>query len=703
MSTSTLRSSSAVFACPVARGAAPGDRRPGRAAWRLAGVLASAVVLPVVGCDAADGPGAIERTEQPAFGNGSGDLGRYYRLRSVSSDLCLDVEGKSTGNGVRVLQFTCSSGENQQWYFRQLSGNNEYQLSAKHSAKCLRVDGGSGANNAILEQDPCARSGGGFTGTRFTVTRVGSATPERFRLATQASGQCVQSPSAGSGVPVVQNPCNDANNSFLWIMEERPSLAQSDANGRWSGVTTLPLVPAAVALLPNKKVLAWSSWKPFRFGGSGALDQTMTAVVDPANPGAAQGKLITNTIHNMFCPGIAMLADGRVFVNGGDDSSTKTTSIYNPNTDSWSVGKAMIESRWYNSSVTLPDGRVFTLGGNRISQQSGTGEIWNPANNTWTKINNLVMGPITSGQPDDGRPQEHPRLLVAPNGRIFIPGPTTNMQFYDVAGSGAVISAGKRGDDEFSQNDITVMFDKGKILKAGGNPNYDRPNARFSPSSQASYVIDINGATPTVTKVAPMKFPRAFGNGVVLANGQVVAVGGLDNAKGFSDDGAVRAAELFDPATNTWRELAPMARTRPYHSVALLLADGRVLVGGGGLCSSSDNCAVNHPDVEILSPPYLFGAARPTITSAPGTITANGGTFSVGTSGTVSGFSLVRMAAATHSVNTDQRFLRLVSSGGGGSFTVTAPANKNLAPPGFYLLFALNGQTPSVAAVVRVQ
>jgi galactose oxidase len=657
--------------------------------------------LAVTACGDDAGPPAVEQTGQAAFGNGGADTGRYYRVRSVSSGLCLDVEGKSSNNGVRVLQYTCGSGENQQWYFRQLSTGNEYQLSAKHSAKCLRVDGGSGSNGAILEQDPCARSGGGFTGTRFKLTQFGSASPPQYKLETQTAGKCVQSPAGGSGVPVAQQTCGDGSN-FLWTLEVRPTLPQSDANGRWSQVYTLPLVPAAAALLPNKKVVTWSSWKPYRFAGSGSLDQTVTALVDPSNPGGASAKVITNTVHNMFCPGTAMLSDGRVFVNGGDDSHTRTTSIYNWMTDSWAPAKAMIESRWYNTSLTLPDGRVFTLGGNRTSGQSGTAEIWNPASNTWTLVPNLVMGPITSGQPTDGRPQEHPRLHVAPNGKVFISGPTTNMQWYDFAGSGTVTAAGARSDDEFSQNDITVMFDAGKILKAGGNPNYDRTNARFVPSSQLSYIININGGTAAVTKVAPMKYPRAFGNGVVLANGQVLALGGLDNAKGFSDDGAVKVAELFDPASNTWRELSPMVKSRPYHSIALLLADGRVMVGGGGLCSSSDNCAVNHPDVEIFSPPYLFGAARPTITGAPATITANGSTFSVSATGTVSSFTLVRMASVTHSVNTDQRFLRLTFSGG-GPYTVTTPANKNLAPPGYYLLFALNGQTPSQAAVVKVQ
>ena len=54
------------------------------------------------------------------------------------------------------------------------------------------------------------------------------------------------------------------------------------------------MIPAAGTLLPNRKVLVWSSWKPYRFAGSGSLDQTIMALIDPANPGAATGRTITS-------------------------------------------------------------------------------------------------------------------------------------------------------------------------------------------------------------------------------------------------------------------------------------------------------------------------------------------------------------------------------------------------------------------------
>jgi galactose oxidase len=133
-----------------------------------------------------------------------------------------------------------------------------------------------------------------------------------------------------------------------------------------------------------------------------------------------------------------------------------------------------------------------------------------------------------------------------------------------------------------------------------------------------------------------------------------------------------------------------------------LLKDGRVLVGGGGLCSSSDNCAVNHPNVEIYSPPYLFAGARPSIATAPGNLAADGAPFVVTTAGTVTGFALIRFGSVTHGIDTDQRFMRLAGTNVGDVWTLQAPANYNLAPRGHYLLFALNGDVPSVAAVVKV-
>jgi hypothetical protein len=48
------------------------------------------------------------------------------------------------------------------------------------------------------------------------------------------------------------------------------------------------------------------------------------------------------------------------------------------------------------------------------------------------------------------------------------------------------------------------------------------------------------------------------------------------------------------------------------------------------------------------------------------------------------------------------RYLPLTFTTGTGTLNVTAPANANLAPPGYYMLFIVNNQgIPSIAAPVR--
>jgi hypothetical protein len=141
-----------------------------------------------------------------------------------------------------------------------------------------------------------------------------------------------------------------------------------------------------------------------------------------------------------------------------------------------------------------------------------------------------------------------------------------------------------------------------------------------------------------------------------------------------------------------------MQTRRLYHSTALLLPDGRVLSAGGG------RFGVDEPNAELYAPPYLFKGARPTITSAPSQV-SYGASFSVQTpdAARIASVSLIRLGSVTHAFNMDQRFLSLTFQAAGGALTVQAPANGNLAPPGYYMLFILDGNgVPSVAPIIRV-
>src|SRR5262249_54382066 len=150
-----------------------------------------------------------------------------------------------------------------------------------------------------------------------------------------------------------------------------------------------------------------------------------------------------------------------------------------------------------------------------------------------------------------------------------------------------------------------------------------------------------------------------------------------------------------------------MATPRNYHSTALLLPDGRVFVGGGGLCGTcsepTSGLSDNHMNAEIFSPPYLFNscgslATRPNFISVP-TSANPGTTITVKTGGGPNmTFALVRMGATTHTVNNDQRRVPLsIASKSGSTFVLSVPSDAGIALPGYYMLFAINPNgVPSV-------
>ena len=135
-----------------------------------------------------------------------------------------------------------------------------------------------------------------------------------------------------------------------------------------------------------------------------------------------------------------------------------------------------------------------------------------------------------------------------------------------------------------------------------------------------------------------------------------------------------------------------------YHSIAILLPDGRVLAAGGG------RLGPNEENGEFYSPPYLFRSSRPVVTSAPASV-PYGAPFPVesSTAADIARITFVRASSVTHGLNLDQRFFELSFTRSGNTLTVLAPADPDLAPAGDYLLFALNGEdVPSFARVVRL-
>ena len=601
---------------------------------------------------------------------------------SNSSNFCVDVSGASTADNAAIAQWGCQAATNQKWSL-QRSGDAHW-IRVQHSNKCLGVSGDSTADNAAVVQLPCTET----ATRRWSVQASGS----NYTLVNKNSNRCLDiiSDPQTQGSTLVQRACNGTATQ-VWRVSSEPEL------GAWSSLVTLPLVPVGAAALSNNKVLFWSSYDNFANGMNAGF--TKTALYDPPS-GTVTAVQVSNTQHDMFCPGTSLLADGRLLVNGG--ANAQRTSIYNATTQTWTSGGNMNVQRGYNANTVLDNGKVFTIGGSWSGGLGGkNGEIWTAPNGGWANLPGTPATAVTAPNPQGVyRGDNHAWLFATGNGMVFHAGPSVQMNWFNTAGSGSTTSAGNRGADGYSMNGNAVMYDIKRIVKLGGAPAYQNANA-----VAAAYTINLNSGV-AVTPTGSMAYARAYHNSVVLPDGRVFAAGGQAYPIPFSDNKSILATEIWSPTSGTFTTTATDSVPRAYHSVSLLLPDARVLVGGGGLCGGCDN---NHADFAFYSPAYLFEqnglpASRPSITSAPTTATYNT-TVGITTSATVTSFAFVRLGSVTHSVNNDQRRIpAAITTSAGNMYTIQTPADSGVATPGFYMLFAMNGAgVPSTAAVVRIQ
>jgi YVTN family beta-propeller protein len=476
-----------------------------------------------------------------------------------------------------------------------------------------------------------------------------------------------------------------------------PLPAQRITLGDWSGVIAwTPHIPVSAAALPDGRVLTYASNQRTTFPGG--VEFTYAATWNPAT---GQFVEFNHPSHDMFCGALVMLPDGRVLVNGGRNTTVRS-SIFDWRVNTWTRTPDMNDPRWYNTSVALPNGRVWTVSG---SGGSGTAERWDQATG-WTRLSGINWNLVLS---DPGYINIwHPFLLIAPDGRLIHFGPTDTMHWVSPDGSGSMSNTGTFVPGaHYPKEGSWVMYDEGRILVAGGGANttpISSGDDTTGTSTTLAYTVDVRTGTPVVTPRAPMTYARQFANAVVLPNGEVMVMGGNTSGIKFDDTGSILTPEIWNPGTGQWRAAADMSVPRNYHSLALLLPDGRVLSAGGGLSGNS----ADHRDGQLYTPPALWNsdgtlAARPVLGAAPSTI-------GVGTKFTVTGtaglqkFSLIKMSAITHSVNTDLRYLSLpFVEKSSGTYEITAHNSLNVMTPGYWMLFGLNAAgTHSVAKIILV-
>ena len=161
-----------------------------------------------------------------------------------------------------------------------------------------------------------------------------------------------------------------------------------------------------------------------------------------------------------------------------------------------------------------------------------------------------------------------------------------------------------------------VMYRPNKIMKSGTWADPDFQGRLAYDTNGRTAVLDMSAPTPAWRETSPMAHGRAYHNLTLLPDGTVLASGGSSRSDGVDLTKSVLPAEIWNPDTETWTEVDSLQNGRQYHSTALLLPDGRVLMAGGGAVGGGTDIK----NGEIYSPPYLFKGPRPLITSSPATM-----------------------------------------------------------------------------------
>lgn len=507
--------------------------------------------------------------------------------------------------------------------------------------------------------------------------------------------------------------------------------------GSWTKAPFLiPGYAIHAVLLPTGKVMAWGYppldesgrrpntgrvwiWDPSLGTDDRAFHLLSPPIVDPDGADGPQPPLPAP----IYCSGQSLLANGNILIAGGNlvwpqdsdeydrNAGLNRTFTFNPFNETWSELPAMNQGRWYPSQVLMADGRTLVAGGYSDRAPGGIFnrdfEVFDPG--SWS-FRHLARADRTF--------DVYPHLFALPSGKVLLAGQrVVDSTLFTIPRAGAP----KWRQLGFSSR---PRFGGTAILRPGSTRGSSRvtqiggygsePDAEgIYRATRTTETIGAESRHPLWQPDAPLRIPRSNHNTVLLPDGSMVTVGGglgfAPGLKGYAVGSPKRRrVELLRAHGRRWRLGPAQQEDRAYHSVALLLPDGRVLSAGDDLHGPEPVNGLSTRDTgEVYSPPYLFRGPRPRVLRAPEAV-AWGDEFGISTGKRKLARRAVLVApgATTHATDMSQRVVRLKLAGRHGhrGIDVIAPPSPNVAPPGFYMLFTLSSDgVPSKAAWIQLR
>ncbi|KAK7284283.1 hypothetical protein RJT34_19027 [Clitoria ternatea] len=499
-------------------------------------------------------------------------------------------------------------------------------------------------------------------------------------------------------------------------------------------------------LLHNDKVIMFDrtdfgqSNLPLSFGRC-RMDPNDTALKIDCSAHSALYDVHTNTFRPLmvqtdtWCSSGSVLPNGTLIQTGGYNDGERRVRAFTPcfgeYCDWIELSDALSQRRWYATNQILPDGTLIIIGGRR---QFNYEFYPKTSENSLSFVSLNFLGETS----DPSENNLYPFVHLLPDGNLFIFANTRSVLFdykqnhvvkefpripggdprnYPSSGSSVLLPL----EDDFG-------FVEAQVIVCGGAPRGSFESATKGNFMRALHTcgrIKVTDSNPNwVMENMPMA--RAMGDMLILPNGDVVIINGVGEGTAGWERGRepVLTPVIYRPKENDaslrFSVMAPASRARLYHSSAVLLRDGRVLVGGSNPHVFYNFTGVEYPtelSLEAFSPPYLspvFDLVRPTIrfitSGVLGYRVFSYVTFTVASYESVSDVSVRILAPSftTHSYGMNQRMVVLKLNGVTRVSrevyyaTVVGPSTAEIAPPGYYMLFLVHKDVPSSGLWVQV-
>ncbi|KAD4888839.1 hypothetical protein R6Q59_034267 [Mikania micrantha] len=442
---------------------------------------------------------------------------------------------------------------------------------------------------------------------------------------------------------------------------------------------------------------------------------------------------------NVWCSSGTLMPDGSLVQTGGWADGYRRVRIYKScGTCDWKeIPNGLTQQRWYASNHLLPDGRQIIIGG----RQAFNYEFYPKMSAT----ENSPSFPFLVQTNDPNVENNlYPFVFLYPDGNLFVFANNRAILFdyskNQVVKTYPTMPGGQPRNYPSTGSAVLlplrlkqgVIVDAVEVLVCGGAPKgafANANNGRFDGALDTCGRIKISDTNPQWV-METMPLARVMGDMLLLPNGHVLIINGATAGVAGWELGRnpVLSPVTYRPDNQIGSRFEvenPSSKPRVYHSTAVLLRDGRVLVGGSNPHDKYEFTNVLYPtelSLEAFSPSYLDSSSsslRPMIITSPkksnykmryGRRVAIMFRVSGPVDVNLVSVTMVSPSFNTHSFSMNQRLLVLDTSNstkelGKSTYRVvaTAPPSGNFAPAGNYLLFVVHKEVPSPGIWVRMQ